>query len=612
MLKKIFTAITALALVATLLAGTAGPAAAASGYDSAYFGESAFLTLAPGASGQFAVGFNNTGSTGWLVGSSSQVDLTVCLADKLTCNVTSPNAAFASSWLSSTAYATTSTTYVGPGQTGFFVYNITAPAAAAAGTYRFNGDLALHNTASMIHQQGYYQDSDVASLVAAPTITSLTPNSGTSAGGTAVTVAGTGFVCTPATPTVMFGTAAGTVTSCGATSITVTSPAHAVGVVSVTVNNAGGAASNGLDYTYADLTAPTFNSVTAIGNTLTLTFSEAVCKVIATAFAATDYFITVNGVPDAATGDNLANCDSATAATNGVTSYIVTVATAFNNGDTVSVTLTALGAAKVQDAAGNASSAQTRTATATADTTKPSISTAAATSTTTIKLTYTQAVRCTTAGGTLTQFSITSSTGTPAAQNPTSTTCSTSLTGSTTITLTFANAVSTSGTVIYTAGLVPVQDLVGNTATSPQTVSFNAFVADTTRPLSEDIRVKTSAGLSATLDTGDVFTVAFNEVMLAPTTGAKIRLTDADGTVADVTCGTNATCTLSGADTTIGGVVYPSGQVITVTMTADPTIVTAGTIAGLAIPATVIDSGGITDTSANTWDIVNSPDKTLN
>lgn len=176
MLHKILTAVTALAVVASLLAGAAGQAAAVTGYDSAYFGESAFLTLGPGQSGQFAVGFNNTGSTGWLTGSTSQVDLAICLPDKTTCNTTSPNAAFASNWLSSTAYATTSTTFVGPGQTGFFVYNVTVPAAAAPGTYRFNGDLALHGTASMIHPQGYYQDVQVPS-VGAPAKTScvLTP-----------------------------------------------------------------------------------------------------------------------------------------------------------------------------------------------------------------------------------------------------------------------------------------------------------------------------------------------------------------------------------------------------------------------------------------------------
>lgn len=178
MLKKVLTAITALAVVASLLAGTAGQAAAVSGYDSAYFGESAFLTLGPGQSGQFAVGFNNTGSTGWLTGSTSQVDLAICLPDKTTCNVTSPNAAFASNWLSSTDYATTSTTFVGPGQTGYFVYNVTVPSSAAPGTYRFNGDLALHGTASMIHPEGYYQDVSVPSVGApAKLACSATPTS---------------------------------------------------------------------------------------------------------------------------------------------------------------------------------------------------------------------------------------------------------------------------------------------------------------------------------------------------------------------------------------------------------------------------------------------------
>ena len=194
MLHKILTAVTALAVVASLLAGAAGQAAAVSGYNSAYFGESAFLTLGPGQSGQFAVGFNNIGSTGWLTGSTSQVDLAICLPDKVTCNTLSPNTAFASSWLSSTDYATTSTTYVGPGQTGYFVYNVTVPAGTTPGTYRFNGDLALHATASMIHQEGYYQDVNVPSVgaaaklacVAAPT--SIAAGQSTTTSTTTVTI----------------------------------------------------------------------------------------------------------------------------------------------------------------------------------------------------------------------------------------------------------------------------------------------------------------------------------------------------------------------------------------------------------------------------------------
>ncbi len=192
MLHKILTAVTALAVVASLLAGAAGQAAAVTGYDSAYFGESAFLTLGPGQGGQFAVGFNNTGSTGWLTGSASQVDLAVCLPDKVTCNTVSPNAAFANAWLSSTDYATTSTTYVGPGQTGYFVYNVTVPAGATPGTYRFNGDLALHGTASMIHPQGYYQDVQVPNVGApaklACTATPTSMEAGSTSASSTVTV----------------------------------------------------------------------------------------------------------------------------------------------------------------------------------------------------------------------------------------------------------------------------------------------------------------------------------------------------------------------------------------------------------------------------------------
>ena len=623
MLKKILTAITALAVVASLLAGTAGTAAAATGYSSSYFGESAFLTLAPGASGQFAVGFNNTGSTGWLVGSSSQVDLAICLPDKTTCNVTSPNAAFASGWLSATAYATSSTTYVGPGQTGFFVYNVAAPSAAAAGTYRFNGDLALHNTASMINQQGYYQDADVAQPGVAPVLTSLTPNTGSNAGGTSVAIAGTGFVCNPTTPTVNFDPGnAGTVTSCGASSLTVTSPAHASGTVSVTVNNAGGAASNGLSYIYADTTGPTFNSVTASGIAVTLTFSEPVCRYAPAVFAAGDYAITVNGTGDAATSDTLPTAAPTTSPTNCVTSFDVTVATPFVNGDTVAVTTTLTGAAKIKDAAGNASSQQTRSATATGDTTSPSMTAAAATAATTLKLTYSEAVTCNALG--FAQFVATPSGGTSA--TGTAIACTALPAGSVTVTVTFPASTFASGvggSVTYTGSATTadrVKDRTGNDATSAQTLAYTALSLDTTRPLSQDIRITTKTGSSSTLNTGDVFTAAFNEVMLAPANSSTLSLTDADGTVATVMCGTGvgapvgstATCALSAAAMTIGGVTYPIGQVITVTLYANPTIVTAGTAPGLQIPATVFDSSGWTDAASNSWDIANSLDKILN
>src|SRR5207249_9868047 len=70
--------------------------------------------------------------------------------------------------------------------------------------------------------------------VAAPTVTGVTPTSGPTAGGTSVTIAGTGF---QAGATVSFGGSALTVSTISATSITGTTAAHAAGAVNVTVTN---------------------------------------------------------------------------------------------------------------------------------------------------------------------------------------------------------------------------------------------------------------------------------------------------------------------------------------------------------------------------------------
>ncbi len=243
-MQRIVTAITAMALALSIFGFTAQPAAAVSGYDSAYFGESAFLTLAPGTTGQFVAIFTNTGATGWVTGTGTQVNLAVCLADKTTCNVASPNAAWASAWLSSTAYATTSTSYVGPGQQGFFIYSVTAP--AAGGYARFNGDLSLAATGQMIHPQGYYQD---AFSPAPAVLTTTAPTTASTAGGTTLVINGTGFICPGLTVTV--GGAAATVTLCTPTAVTVTTPAGTAGSQPVVVTNAGAPASNTLSITLA-------------------------------------------------------------------------------------------------------------------------------------------------------------------------------------------------------------------------------------------------------------------------------------------------------------------------------------------------------------------------
>jgi hypothetical protein len=106
-----------------------------------------------------------------------------------------------------------------------------------------------------------------------PTVSSISPNNGPIAGGTAVTITGTRFI---AGATVTFGTTAATnVVVVSATQITATTPAETAGAVTVTVTDAGGQSgslTNG--FTYG---APTVSSVspntgsTAGGTAVTIT-----------------------------------------------------------------------------------------------------------------------------------------------------------------------------------------------------------------------------------------------------------------------------------------------------------------------------------------------------
>jgi hypothetical protein len=173
-MRKITTAVTAVALSLSMLA-LAVPAAAVANYDSAYASESAFVNIAPGQTQSFQVIFVNTGTTTWTRGTATQVDLAACLEDKVTCNAQDASEApWNSGWISAVRYATTTQTSVAPGSFATFSYNITAPANAAAGTYRFNGDLVLSTTGEKIHPEGYYQDATVASGGSASSLT-LTP-----------------------------------------------------------------------------------------------------------------------------------------------------------------------------------------------------------------------------------------------------------------------------------------------------------------------------------------------------------------------------------------------------------------------------------------------------
>ena len=107
----------------------------------------------------------------------------------------------------------------------------------------------------------------------APTLTNVSPTSGTTSGGTSVTLTGTNFV---SGATVSFGgTAATNVVVVSSTQITCTSPANAAGGVSVTVTTAGGT-SSGVSFTYT-ASAPTLSGLSpasgsmAGGTSVTLT-----------------------------------------------------------------------------------------------------------------------------------------------------------------------------------------------------------------------------------------------------------------------------------------------------------------------------------------------------
>ncbi|WP_432571988.1 beta strand repeat-containing protein [Kineococcus sp. SYSU DK005] len=131
-----------------------------------------------------------------------------------------------------------------------------------------------------------------------------------------------------------------------------------------------------------------------------------------------------------------------------------------------------------------------------------------------------------------------------------------------------------------------------------------APAADTTSPLAATTTLITDAGFAGILDSGDVFTIRANEALALPAAGSVIRVSDgSDGSVADLVVGTNASVSLNAAAVPASPAGPNAGAaantVLTVTLTAAPTVVTAGTTAGVAYPATITNTSGITDVAGN-------------
>jgi len=125
--------------------------------------------------------------------------------------------------------------------------------------------------------------------VAPPTVTGIGPTSGTTLGGTAVTITGTNF--TGATAVTIGGTAATGITVVSATSITCTTPAGASGTASVVVTTPGGSNSANTLYTYA-VPAPTVTGVSS--TTLDGSYGATALIPITVTFSAA---VTVSGTP---------------------------------------------------------------------------------------------------------------------------------------------------------------------------------------------------------------------------------------------------------------------------------------------------------------------------
>jgi hypothetical protein len=653
-MRKIVTAVSAAALALSMLA-SAVPASAVSGYDSAYAGESAFVFISPGQTQNFQVFFANTGTTTWSRGTSTQVDLAACLSDKVTCNAVDPaNASWNTNWLSTTRYATTTQTTTAPGSLGTFSYNVTAPVGALAGNYRFNGDLVLSTTGEKIHPEGYYQDATIGSGAGAATLTSLSPNNGSTTGGTAVTISGSGIVCTPAFPAVSFGGTNAVVNSCGSASVGVTSPAHAKGAVTVTVTNSGSAASNGLTFTYNDTTPPQFTGASVASNVVTVTYSKPVCRVTPFVAGETDWAVknVTSTLSYTITGDNTPTCSPTPNPTNGVTSAFVFLSTAtppppIPPGAFVEVDLnTSAGTCvnatscnpKFVDASGNtilAPQAQTTTATSPSSN-PPTISSASGTTGgQSVTVNFSQPIFCNPANtpstGIPADFSLSSGgTGDPTITGFGSTACPTlqqnvassfklatslRLPANTTYTLTFTpkcpSATPPAPTTCPAGGAGEITNVYNVSVVNPPgsaSVTFTTGAADVTPPIiiDADITAKSTGGSDFGF-ANDAFALTFSKKMNGVTTGS-IGIQDQDGTVATLVCGGGkVTCTWDTPVTTLtvtvitnlSGPNTSTPACIAGTPPGTTCDISGGTTPGMAIPFNITSVTGIWDASTN-------------
>ncbi len=150
----------------------------------------------------------------------------------------------------------TAVSFGGTAATGFTVVNGTTITATAPAHAAGSADVRVTTPSGT----SPHTAADDYPYVAAPPVTGVSPGNGATAGGTAVTITGTGFTGT--TQVTFGGTNATGYSVVNATTITATAPAHAAGTVDVRVTTVGGTSANtgADDYLYVD--PPVVSSLT--------------------------------------------------------------------------------------------------------------------------------------------------------------------------------------------------------------------------------------------------------------------------------------------------------------------------------------------------------------
>ena len=217
-----------------------------------------------------AVTFGATAATGWTVNSATQITATAPANSAGTYDIRVTTAGGTSAVSAADQYTyinaptvTSVSPIAGPtggGQTvvitgtGFAAAPGTGAVkfGAANATYTINSNTQITAT-SPANSAGTYDvtvttpggtsatsAADQYTYINAPTVTSVSPTSGPTAGGTTVTITGTGFAAANPTGAVKFGASNATYTINSNTQITATSPANAAGTYDITVATPGG------------------------------------------------------------------------------------------------------------------------------------------------------------------------------------------------------------------------------------------------------------------------------------------------------------------------------------------------------------------------------------